>query len=156
MSTARARRKRRWGARGQVALLAVFVAGGAWMMAHIAARDAESAVRDYSRRLAIQTQRDSVRRSVDTCRRLNPSRAYMQLRAREMYTGTATHARQVFSILDCQESVERHAAIPLPASAQDAYLTMFRRDRVPILRNRHIVGSVPFRVYFSHNPPAHP
>lgn len=118
----------------------------------------------YTNRLAAANNEASSQRSVNSCRRSNPARAYLLLRAGE-FTKTSFRkpsyttkiSPQVLAILNCAATV-RNDGVPveLPKTVQDRYLELFSKRLVPTTRENKIIGVVPFKVYFSAKGPPNP
>jgi hypothetical protein len=140
-------------------VLVALVAAGCWIAAaqagKSAARGSSAAVEKKARELAAQNERDSVKRSVDTCNRGNPGRAYLLIRAGE-FTKTSTLKESfttgispsVWGILYCEATVRQGTNVALAPSVQREYLRIFRHRLVPVVVNGRITSYIPFSIYF--------
>lgn len=130
------------------------------LIARNASNSARSEALTFASAEAAQNQHDSIKRSVDTCNRGNPARAYFQLRAEEfpksVVTGhsyTTEIAADVFAILDCERTVaNRGRPVHLVPPVAAEYLRWFRLMRVPTVVHGRIVGTTPFPTYFDPHP----
>jgi len=105
---------------------------------------------------SVQNNRDSIKRSIHTCRRGNPGRAYLRLRADEFIktsfkrpSYTTKVSPEVWQILDCKDTVAQHRSIPLRPDLQQQYLRDFRKGFVDKTRGQAIVGRTPMAVYYA-------
>lgn len=92
---------------------------------------------------ATKNERDSIARSVATCNRQQPGRAYLQIRAAADPSGPAKDATAVYAILDCDATVANNGVpVALRASEEAKYLTLFKRRRIGIVKDGRVTGSV--------------
>lgn len=155
------------GAGSQVAMMTILVAlvaAGCWIAAaqagKSAARGSSAAVAKKAKELAAQNERDSVARSVNTCNRGNPGRAYLLIQAGDLKrtllkrSFTSGISPNVWAILQCEATVaDGGVPVALAPAVQRKYLRVFKHRLVPVVRDGQIVGYIPFSVYFHSAPP---
>lgn len=150
---------------GTFAVFVLIIMGATWGFGSIrdSNRNADrkeaikQAVAEAVPKAVAENDRKSQARSIATCHRGNPTRAYLRIRAQE-FTKTTTLqlsyttkvSKFITAILDCEATVENKGEpVPLSKPIERRYIKLFKRRLVPITNGDSIIASIPFGVYFS-------
>lgn len=127
----------------------------AFAISHEAAESARDKAEAKAALLAARVEQKATMLAIDTCRNTNPSRAFLQLRSRELSAGklestfTTRVTAKVFAIVDCVDTIKQGRPVLLPPKVEEQYLTLFKNERIGLTRGRKIVGSISFDDYFT-------